>query len=129
MSKRLCARVSVLLTILCASGFAWAQSVADNSGPYNLTILEGGEGLTRNLPPGTASLQANGPWSMSGWVKPQRHFGKSTVLFGVGNSPERARALLLSGGKFVLFVDGRGIESGSDVPAGTWTSLAATRWP
>ena len=45
----------------------------DHSGPYNVTILEGGEGLTRKLEPGTASLDADGAWSMTGWVNREAH--------------------------------------------------------
>ena len=101
MSKHLFARLSVLLTILCATS-AHAQSAADNSGPYNVTILEGGEGLTRKLTEQTASLGANQPWTVTGWVKPQRRQDKAVVLLAVGSAPEAARALMLVNGKFAV---------------------------
>src|SRR5690349_16294364 len=139
MRKRFVARARAsfsfcaLLTISCASMIVApslaqvpSQAANDASGPYNVTILQGGEGLARKLVPGTASLEAGGSWSMTGWVKPARNPEKAVVLFGVGSSPEAARALLIAGGRFMLFADGRTVESGAEVPAGKWTALAAT---
>jgi hypothetical protein len=98
----------------------------DHTGPYNVTIVEGGEGLTRPLTADTASLDANGSWSMTGWVNPKRSQAGTSVLFGVGGSPEDSRVLMLSGGEFTLFVAGRAIQSGAAVPPGEWTAVAAT---
>jgi hypothetical protein len=102
------------------------QPANDHSGPYNVTILEGGEGLARKLDPDSASLGAGGSWSLTGWVNPKRRQDKAVVLFGVGASPRAARALMMVDGRFMLFADGRTIESGREVPAGSWTSVAAT---
>jgi hypothetical protein len=130
MSQRRFARISASLTIWCSLlvADAGAQTALrdDHSGPYNVTILEGGEGLTRKLAPDTASLDANGSWSMSGWVNPKRSQAGTTVLFGVGSSPQDGRVLLLAGGEFTLFVAGRAIQSGAAVPPGKWTAVAAT---
>ena len=134
MQKRFRASVRASLTILLALAAAsasaqWAATAPvrnDHSGPYNVTILEGGEGLARKLTRDNASLDANGSWSMSGWVNPKRAREKVVVLFAVGNSPEHARALMLVGGKFALFADGRTVETGKAVPAGQWTALAAS---
>ena len=133
MQNRICARLRAPLTILMMliateAAAQWLESAAirgDNSGPYNVTILEGGEGLTRALG-ADASLDANGSWSMSGWVNPKRLQAGTTVLFGVGSSAQDGRVLMLTEGEFTLFVAGRAIESGADVPAGKWTALAAT---
>ena len=85
MSKLFVARVSAALTILLAlvsvSATAQVPLRDDNSGPYNVTILEGGEGLTRDLQPGTASLDTNASWSMTGWVSPKRIQDGGVVLF------------------------------------------------
>ncbi len=62
----------------------------DHTGPYNVTILEGGEGFTRKLEPGTASLEANGAWSMSGWVNAKRLQPGGAVLLAVGGRRPRA---------------------------------------
>ncbi len=102
------------------------QSASDASGPYNVTILEGGEGLSRRLTPQTASLGANEPWTMTSWVKPQRHQEKVVVLFAVGSSPQAARALMLVDGKLALFADGQTVETGTDVPPGRWTAIMAS---
>src|SRR5690349_14271038 len=103
-----------------------AQSASDASGPYNVTILEGGEGLARKLTPQTASLGANEPWTMTSWVKPQRHQAKAVVLLAVGSSPQAARAFMLVDGKLALFADGRTVETGTDVPPGRWTAIMAS---
>lgn len=137
MRKRPVARARALfsrlavLTISCAliaPCFAQAptQAANDASGPYHVTILEGGEGLARKLTPDSASLEARGAWSITGWVNPKRHLDKAVVLFGVGSQPEAARALMLVNGRLFLFVDGRTIETGSEVAAGSWTAIAAT---
>jgi hypothetical protein len=129
MSQRSFARFCASLTILCSFGMnAGAQTAVrdDHSGPYNVTILEGGEGLMRPLTTDTASLEANGSWSMTGWVNPARKQPGTTVLFGVGSSQEDGRVLMLAEGEFVLFVAGRPIQSGAGVPPGKWTAVAAT---
>jgi hypothetical protein len=130
MSKRLVARVRAPLTILFAliSGFALAQVALrdDNSGPYNVTTLEGGEGLTRKLEPGTASLDANAPFSMSGWVNPKREQSGAAVLLALGSSQQDGRAIMLNDGKFSLWAGGRELASGLAVAPGRWTALAAT---
>ncbi|HUQ11754.1 MAG TPA: LamG-like jellyroll fold domain-containing protein [Steroidobacteraceae bacterium] len=136
MRKRFAARARALfnqvslLTILGAlatvsSAQGSSQAASDATGPYNVTILEGGDGLARKLPDGTASLAAGGSWSMTGWVNPKRNQDKAAVLFGVGSSAESARALMIVGGKFMLFADGRAVESGTEVPAGRWTAIGA----
>ena len=42
-----------LATLLTFAGPAFAANKEDNLGPFNVTILEGGEGLTRKLSPDT----------------------------------------------------------------------------
>ncbi len=128
MPQRFFARFSAL-TILCSLvTIANAQTALreDHSGPYNVTILEGGEGLTRPLTPVSASLDANGSWSMTGWVNPKRNQPGTQVLFGVGGSPEDGRVLMLTEGEFTLFAAGRAIQSGAAVSPGRWTAVAAT---
>jgi hypothetical protein len=43
-----------LLALLSAGAFTQVPLRDDHSGPYNVTILEGSEGLTRKLEPGLA---------------------------------------------------------------------------
>jgi len=129
MSKRSRGEFLAPLTILLAlSANALAQVPLrdDHSGPYNVTILEGGEGLTRKLEPGTASLDANATWSMTGWVNTKGIQPGGVVLFAVGGSPEDARALMLRDGKPSLWAGGKELTSAGGVVADVWTAIAAT---
>ncbi len=130
MPKRFCALVRAPLTILLALGAnpAHAQGALpyDNTGPYNVTILEGGEGLKRKLELGTASLDANGPWSMSGWVNPKRLQPGVTVLLSVGNAQKDARALMLDDGRLALWAGGQEVLSSAPIAPSAWTAVAAT---
>ena len=131
MSKRSrvqsCTPLTILLALLSAGAFAQVPLRDDHSGPYNVTILEGGEGLTRKLEPGTASLEANGAWSMTGWVNPRR------IQHGTRGPARRrqiaarmARALFLADGKPALYVDKQVLASDSAIASGSWTAIAAT---
>lgn len=130
MSKRYLARSSAQLTILLAlvSNSALAQVAIrdDNSGPYNVTILEGGEGLTRKLAPSTANLDAGAPWSMTGWVNPKRVQAGPAVVFAIGDTPADERALTLDDGKPVLYADMQILSGATPLAAGAWTAIAAT---
>src|SRR5690349_14398289 len=130
MSKRSRAQIIAPLTIVfalfSASAFSEVPLRDDNSGPYNVTILEGGEGLTRKLEPGTASLEANASWSMTGWVNTKRIQNGRVVLLAVGGSPEDARALVLRDGKPSLWVGGSELTSTGGLTADAWTAVAAT---
>jgi hypothetical protein len=86
-----------LAALLSAGAFAQVPLRDDNSGPYNVPILEGGEGLTRKLEPGTASLDANGAWSMTGGVNPRRIEPGPATLLAVGKTPADACPLLGDG--------------------------------
>ena len=130
MSKRSHAKFCVPLTILLALFSVSATSQVplrdDHSGPYNVTILEGGEGLTRKLAPGTASLEANGAWSMTGWVNPRRIQPGPAALLVVGDTPADARAIFLADGKPGMYADNQTLIGDSTVASGSWTAIAAT---
>jgi len=130
MSKRSRAKVfaplTTLLALLTVSAHSQVPLRDDHSGPYNVTILEGGEGLTRKLEPGTASLEANGSWSMTGWVNLKRQQPGVVLLLSVGSSQQDGRALMLSNGEFQLWAGGRLLRSGINIESGAWTALAAT---
>src|SRR5690349_18695560 len=130
MSKRSRAQIIAPLTIVfalfSASAFSEVPLRDDNSGPYNVTILEGGEGLTRKLEPGTASLEADASWSMTGWVNPKRIQNGNVVLLAVGGSPEDARALMLKDGKPSLWLGGSEVTGNGALTADAWTAIATT---
>ena len=114
---QLCTSLTILLALLSVGAFAQVPLRDDNSGPYNLTILEGGEGLTRKLEPGTASLDANGAWSMTGWINPRRIEPGPAALLVVGKTPTDSRALFLADGKPGLYADNQVLVSDSVVQA------------
>jgi hypothetical protein len=127
---RVRAFLTIQIALVAPGAFAqWADTAAiraDHSGPYNVTILEGGEGLTRALTADNASLEADGRWSMTGWVNPRRKQDGATVLLSVGGSRDDARALLLQNGELMAFASGRAIASGQQIAPGQWTPIAAT---
>ncbi|HEU4691621.1 MAG TPA: hypothetical protein VFS23_24830, partial [Vicinamibacterales bacterium] len=83
----------------------------DNSGPYNVRILEGGEGLSRKLSPETASLEAGGSWSMTGWINPTRVQAEFTPILSVGGKSATARVLALDGGKLSMRIGDNALAS------------------
>ena len=132
MSKRFIASVGAPLTIV--AGAAFSQRVSPrfrcatiNSGPYNVTILEGGEGLTRKLAPGTASLEANGSMVDERLGECEARAERRRGAAGVGSSQQDGRALMLDDGELVA-VGRRTRRSPADtaVEPGAWTAVAAT---
>src|SRR5690554_5646073 len=101
-----------LLTLLFALVVpAHTANRDDNSGPYNLRILEGGEGLSRKLSPETASLEAGGSWSMTGWINPTRIQPEFTPLLSVGGESATARVFALEGGKLTMRIGDNALAS------------------
>jgi hypothetical protein len=110
---------------VCA--FARGMSRDDATGPYNVTILEGGEGFSRDLIPGVAALDAGAAWSMSAWVKPVRDQSLASLLLAVGGSQADRRSLMLENGRLALWAGGKTLTRDTAVvPSGTWTAVAAT---
>jgi len=97
-----------------------------NSGPYNVTILEGGEGLSRKLPSASAWLAAGSSWSVTGWINPRRAQSDFVALLAVGSERANARVLALNGGKLALQVGDQALTSSAEARAGVWTAIAAT---
>lgn len=60
----------MLIACACAATVGYAASPADNAGPYNLTFLQGGVGMSRPLTADNPVLSANATWSMTGWMRP-----------------------------------------------------------
>jgi hypothetical protein len=133
MTKRFIASVRAALTILfalvCSAAAAQWPATApirdDHSGPYNVTILEGGEGLKRPLG-ARPSLEAKGSWSMSAWVNPRREQAGAAVLLAVGANQQDGRALLTLDGALAFHAGGQMIETSVKLAPGTWTAVAAS---
>lgn len=119
--------VFVLLNVYVASAFPiFAANSDNNSGPYNVTILEGGEGLSRKLATDSAPLAADSPWSMTGWVYPRRTQSEFVPLLVVGTTRANARVLALEGGRVSLRAGDQALAGSSALAAETWTAIAAT---
>ena len=95
------------------------------SGPYNLTLLQGGIGVTRSLPAGTAILHATAPWSITSWLHIDVPQHDSVVLASFGE--DGALRLLLDDGHLSLRGSaGTVVHAGMPIPADQWHAIAAT---
>jgi hypothetical protein len=67
-------------------GNALADTIAaGTSGPYNVTVLQGGIGMTRTLPADTPILRAGAPWSITSWVKVDVAQSGPVVIAAIGD--------------------------------------------
>jgi len=116
--------LSVCLALTATS----ASDPRANVGPYNVTFLEGGIGLTRPLAPEMPLLATRAEWSMSGWINPARGRDETMVLAAIGDASASAcRCLLLRNNKLVLGVGPRGrLNSNTTLEPKKWTAIAAT---
>ncbi|MDB6084749.1 MAG: glycosyl hydrolase [Gammaproteobacteria bacterium] len=60
--------------------------VSTNAGPYNISFLEGGIGISRPLSAQSNVIAAGMPWSMTGWIRCVRRQAGVLIVAGVGNS-------------------------------------------
>ena len=124
-----------LESVLVACGLALAALTASsapdprtNVGPYNVTFLEGGVGLTRPLAADMALLGARAPWSITGWVNPSRERAETIVIAAIGDATAATcRCLLLRGGRLALGAGGGAqLTSTATISPKEWTHVAAT---
>ena len=91
MSGHLDTRIAVfaLLAALCCPWRSFAQVISPapsaNFGPYDLSILEGGVGVTRPLPADTVLLGAGAPWSLAGWVRNSHRSSGTVIVCAIGS--------------------------------------------
>ncbi|MEJ1965095.1 MAG: LamG-like jellyroll fold domain-containing protein [Gammaproteobacteria bacterium] len=99
-----------------------------NVGPYNVTFLEGGTGLTRPLAPDMSLLRGRAQWSLSGWIYPSRERAETIVVAAIGDSTAATcRCLQLRNGKLALRLGGSTELAGNfAIAAKEWTAIAAT---
>ncbi|MFL6601448.1 MAG: glycosyl hydrolase 2 galactose-binding domain-containing protein [Steroidobacteraceae bacterium] len=123
--RQLAALVSIWL---CAGAPAAATAQATNNlGPYNLTFLEGGIGLTRPLAANSPAIAANGPWSISGWLRPKLAQPGDVIIAAVGGmTPAACRCLALHDGKLQVRVAGLEVTADRPLHIATWQAVAAT---
>jgi hypothetical protein len=98
-----------------------------NAGPYNLTFLEGGIGMSRPLTTDNPALPANAAWSLTGWVRPTLGQSGDIVIAAVGDpASSSCRCLMLHDGKLQIRAGGFEISAPQPAQAGNWYALAAT---
>lgn len=124
-------QLATLVSMSClgsAAAFGAAMpDPADNVGPYNLTFLEGGVGLTRPLAADSPFLTANGSWSITGWLLPGLQQPGDVIVAAVGGTSARlCRCLVLHDGKLQLRAGGSRITAAQAAQVATWQAIAAT---
>src|SRR2546429_6499504 len=108
-------RPLLLTTVVVSANIGSAAQPADNTGPYNLTFLEGGIGLTRPLAADNPTLAANAPWSITGWLRPTLAQSGDVIIAAVGDTNAGScRCLMLHDGK--LQFRAGGLEVSSPLP-------------
>jgi hypothetical protein len=114
-----------LLLALCASSIRAATTAPDplsGFGPYNVTILEGGVGLSQPLDANAPVLPADARWSITGWVNLARERAGPIVIAAIGD-----RYLGLQDGKPTLAVaSDQRFTSNASIKPQTWVAIAAT---
>jgi hypothetical protein len=124
--------------VLLAAGI-WSGVRADDpptepgtSGPYNLTLLQGGIGMTRTLPADTPMLQAGSAWSVTSWVRIDVPQAGSVILAAIGDDDASTRLTLEDGrptvrsGAAAQLQAKAPLQAGAPLPVGQWQFVAAT---
>ncbi|MEA3180818.1 MAG: hypothetical protein QOI59_4341 [Gammaproteobacteria bacterium] len=94
-----------------------------NTGPYNLTFLEGGVGMTRSLAPDNPALSASASWSITGWLRPTLAQSGDVVIAAVGET----RRLAIHDGRLQLRAGDLEITAARPLQIGNWQAVAATQ--
>src|SRR5271169_5357570 len=122
--------VALLLTA-CVSA-AYSQIVPTNNppvyGPYNAVILQGGDGLRKNMVARDTVLRPDSPWTLYAWIQCDSPITAPVLVAGYGDvAGEYSRFLGLDPGKLMLWA---GPENTLSAPAtitpGKWQFVAAT---
>lgn len=133
MTLRLKTTKTALAGIVTALAVAAATRVlADlpppgNLGPYDLTLLQGGIGVSRSLPIDTLVTAKGAAWSMSGWVKVDVAGAGVVTLAGIGDPPAGpCQCLVLRDGRLGLRLAGGNVATDAALSAGAWRAVAAS---
>ncbi len=110
--------------VALAAGAASLHSL----GPYNLTTLAGGIGLTRPLPSNAAVLRAGASWSISTWVRPTVEGPGPVIIGGLGAAPPGdCDCLVVRDGRLALWLSGGArLRTTTPLPVGAWQAVVAT---
>src|SRR5271157_615378 len=122
--------VAVIMTA-CVNA-AHSQIVPTNDppvyGPYNAVILQGGDGLRKNMIARDTVLRADSPWTLYAWIQSDAPITAPVLVAGYGDvAGEYSRFLGLDSGKLMLWA---GADNSFSAPAtitpGEWHFVAAT---
>ena len=116
--------IAVLLSVHPGRARAEPGIATGTSGPYNVTVLQGGIGMTRALPADTPILTAGAPWSITSWIKLDVPQSDVVILAAFGTQEFN---LALDSGRLALRMAGNSVAQARDaLPSGRWQSIAAT---
>ena len=123
--------IPVLAGLALALGLAAVAAQAAQPGalgPYDVTLLQGGIGLQRELPAGVGLYAGGAPWSMQGWVRVNAPTGGDVVVAALGDPGGGAcDSLVLKDGRLALALTGGDrLDSEASLGAGEWHAVAAS---
>src|ERR1700759_2115067 len=125
MPLRFIRRMVCTFSVAMALNPMYGQSTAtpvESYGPYNVTSLPGGRGLSKPLEGEQFLLDYGARWSMVFWFRSSEALSGSTLLAGFGDPGSgNARYVGLSGNHLILWL-GRdtNLRSQSELTPGEW---------
>jgi len=123
---------SVIFSSLCLAVGLSAQIVPTNDppvyGPYNAAILQGGDGVHKNMVAKDTVLRADSPWTMYAWVRTDSAVTAATLVAGYGETTaEYARFLGLEPGKLMMWSGPENsFSAAATITPDKWQFVAAT---
>jgi hypothetical protein len=114
----------------CWSGASLPQAPGPSPdphlGPYNVSILEGGVGVSRPLRNDAALLDAGTPWSLVGWLRSSRRQTGEVIVSAIGNvSGGNFRGISLSDGSLSFSVGSSSLHTSMTLESDHWYAVAA----
>ncbi len=116
------------VAVLAAGWLSCAQAAPPIGalGPYNVTVLQGGVGMTRSLAADAPILAAGASWSITSWVKLDVAWPGEVAVAVVGDVGSNASvALVLQDDRLGLRAFGQALDSQAAFPVGVWRAVAA----
>jgi hypothetical protein len=112
-------KAALLASVVACSVPAFA-GVPDNGGPYNVKVMTGGIGLSRDAK--STLFDAETAFTISGWVNADTLSG---ILFSLGDPASNCRCLSLKDGRLIFKTAGGTVISASTLTGGKWVHVAA----
>ncbi|HLY58951.1 MAG TPA: LamG-like jellyroll fold domain-containing protein, partial [Stellaceae bacterium] len=118
----------IIFGIACVATFSARAAPApdENFGPYNMTFLAGGIGMSRPLAPASPVLAAGAPWSLSGWIRVDVDQTGRSVVAAVGDPAHACRCLVLDSGRPGLALGDAIVAGDTAMSVKEWHAIAAS---